>query len=112
MYNTSCSTIKKRLLHDLGPEIHILQLASDGGSSLYQVQVNGIPEGELHMETLDSGYFALVRYERKGERLGHVRINIVEEGWLFKAHRIIEEMLRAHYSNASIGWYTRGANVE
>lgn len=100
------------LVNPAAPDVAVLQVASDGNSSLYQVQVNAVPVAELQMEVL-CGHSALVELRRDGIWIDEVLIaNPLVNGELHNAHLEIAYMLRRHYPNANVTWHTRGLNVE
>lgn len=99
----------KKLSHDVGPSIAVLQFAADGGNSLYQVQVNGRPDTELHMSPYDE-QSAMVRLLGKNHStLDRVLIRIVGDGWVAEAHRRVGEMLIQFYPGAIVTWFTKGS---
>jgi hypothetical protein len=89
-----------------------MEIVSDGGSSLYQIQVNGVPDGELHLEHFDSGEFASVAYEQFGKVINGITVATVEKGWWLKARKDVEKFLGGYYRDAIVNWYTRGAYIE
>lgn len=101
----------KKLPHDVGPSVAVLQFASDGGSSLYQVQVNGRPDTELHMSPYDdqSAMVRLISSIPGGAALDGVLIRIVGDGWVAEAHRRVGEMLIKFYPGAIVTWFTKGS---
>jgi hypothetical protein len=107
-----CPARKRRLSHDVGPDIQIMEIVSDGGFSLYQVAVNGVPDGELHLQHLDSRDLASVVWEQAGNVINGVLVATAEIGWWLKARKDVEKFLEGFYRDAIIRWYTKGAYVE
>lgn len=102
---------QKKLSHDMGPMVHVLQLGSDGGNSLYQVQVNGVPSAELFMNPQDD-QSARVRLHSDNKILDDVLIRTIGDGWVAESHKRVNEMLLRYYPGAIVEWHTRGNNVE
>jgi hypothetical protein len=111
---TGCSNRKKRPLFNQsqGQLVDVLQLGSDGGSSLYQVQLNGNPDTDLHMTPYDDST-AQVRLIHNGAMLNSCVIRTVGDNWRKEAHRRVEVMLKKHYRDGAIvTWHTRGPDIE
>lgn len=102
---------KKNVSHDVGPSIAVLQFAADGGNSLYQVQVNGRPDTELHMSPYDdqTAMVRLIGSVPGADALDRVIIRVVGDGWVAEAHRRVGEMLIKCYPGAIVTWFTKGS---
>lgn len=107
----NCPTIRRNT-HDIGPDIQIMEIVSDGGSSLYQIQVNGVPDGQLQLEHDATGDFASVVYKQLGNVINGILVATAEKGWWWKARKDVEQFLGNYYRDAIVNWYTRGAYVE
>jgi hypothetical protein len=101
----------RRRIKNYPPMVDVLQIGSDGGTSLYLVKVNEIPRFELHMIPLDSpvaSYEVQLRPVSSKAIIDRIEIRALGELWKHTARIQVAFMLQRRHPNAVVSWYTRG----
>jgi succinylglutamate desuccinylase len=96
---------RKSIPHDIGPDVSVLQFASDGNESLYQVQVNMVPDAELHVKLI--GQIAIVDFKQNNGPEESLQLSMMHANWISQAHADIEVMLQRYYPGANFNWFTK-----
>lgn len=92
-------------------KVEILQVSSDGPSSYYVVQRNGVDSGEIFMELHHELGMALIRMRDVNEvQLWLATIDLDNPEWILESHKAVTTRINEYWPNSTVEFYTQRGN--